>query len=184
MRSAFIVFWIAVQIALPLAYYLGDDVFDERFAWRMFSPVRVVPCQTRFIDATAGGQSTVRATADVHEVWGALLTRARRDVMEAYARRWCAERRAAGVTKPVLHVDVVCSDPSTSNRPLCRGALMDADADGVPDAYRESPTCAGRTPTECYRDDCGDERPAACRARLCQVRPVPAEVDFCEADHG
>jgi hypothetical protein len=184
MRSAFIVLWIALQVAIPLSYYAGDDVFDERFAWRMFSPVRVVSCQTRFIDATDGLQTTVRAAADVHEVWGSLLTRARRDVIAGYARKWCDERRAAGAGRPVLRVDVVCTNPEALNRPMCKGALVDADADGVPDAYREATACAGMRPIECYRADCGDARPSDCRAHLCQVRPVPEMLNLCEDDLG
>ena len=38
LANIFIVAVIASQIWLPLSYYLGDDPFDERFAWRMFSP--------------------------------------------------------------------------------------------------------------------------------------------------
>jgi len=184
MRSAFIVLWIGLQMAVPLSYYLGDDVFDERFAWRMFSSVRTVTCQTRFIDETDGLQTPVRAAADLHEVWVSLLTRARRDVIDGYARRYCEQRRAAGVSRPVLRVDVVCSNPETLNRPLCRAALVDADADGVPDAYREATACAGLDPRDCYRNDCGEDKPAACRARLCQVRPVPVTLDLCESDDG
>jgi hypothetical protein len=184
MRSAFIVVWIGLQTALPLSYYVGDDAFDERFAWRMFSPVRMVTCQTRFIDATDGLQTTVRAAADVHEVWASLLTRARWDVIAGYARRYCGQRRAAGVVRPVLRVDVVCGNPDTLNRPLCRSALVDGDADGVPDAYREAAACAGLGPRACYHRDCGDESPAACRARLCQIRPVPLDLDLCESDDG
>jgi hypothetical protein len=37
--SVFIVSWLAWQVAVPLSYYAGDNVDDERFSWRMFSGV-------------------------------------------------------------------------------------------------------------------------------------------------
>jgi hypothetical protein len=37
--SVFIVLWLAWQVAVPLSYYAGDNVDDERFSWRMFSGV-------------------------------------------------------------------------------------------------------------------------------------------------
>ena len=41
----FIAVFVAVQLALPLHYYLlRDDHHDERFAWRMFSSTRMLTC--------------------------------------------------------------------------------------------------------------------------------------------
>ena len=41
-RGRFIAVFIATQLVLPLRYYvLRDDEHDERFAWRMFSPMRM-----------------------------------------------------------------------------------------------------------------------------------------------
>ena len=37
--NVFIVSWLLWQLLVPLSYYLGHDVDDERFAWRMFSGV-------------------------------------------------------------------------------------------------------------------------------------------------
>ncbi len=33
----FIISWIAIQIGIPLNYYLfQEDILDERFSWRMY----------------------------------------------------------------------------------------------------------------------------------------------------
>ena len=37
--SVFILLWLVWQVAVPLSYYVGDNVDDERFAWRMFSGI-------------------------------------------------------------------------------------------------------------------------------------------------
>lgn len=181
MRSAFIVVWLALQIGLPLRYYMGDDVFDERFAWRMFSPVRLVPCQVRFIDTTGGGQELVRPETELHEVWTALLTRARRSVIEGYAERWCDVREARGGPPPSLRVDITCSNPHEANLPICRGSTSDRNGNGLPDAYDTATTsCRELEARACYERDCGDRRPENCRTERCQVRPVPADLDLCD----
>ncbi|MFZ4735706.1 MAG: hypothetical protein ACOYM9_07165 [Bradymonadia bacterium] len=120
-RTLFIIAWIGIQLAVPAAYYLGEDRFDERFAWRMFSPVRLSECRVRFIDRTDGGEAQVRHGADVHEVWGNLFSRARVSVIEGYADRWCARRRDAGASQPALHVDLVCVNPDRLSDPECAG---------------------------------------------------------------
>ncbi|MBW2464764.1 MAG: hypothetical protein JRH11_24155, partial [Deltaproteobacteria bacterium] len=40
-KNTLIVAFLAFQLLLPLRYYMGSDEFDERFAWRMFSPIRM-----------------------------------------------------------------------------------------------------------------------------------------------
>jgi hypothetical protein len=47
-RGRFIIAFLAVQLLLPLHYYLvRHDPHDERFAWRMFSPMRMADCAVR-----------------------------------------------------------------------------------------------------------------------------------------
>jgi hypothetical protein len=85
----FIFVFVLVQLALPLRYYLAPrDPHDERFAWRMFSPMRMATC-------------TASATVDdvplplggrFHEAWLELLRRGRFVVIERMAAALCAER--------------------------------------------------------------------------------------------
>lgn len=90
----FIHVFIAVQLVLPLAYYVGEgDEHDERFAWRMFSPVRMLQCQPVFtVDdrpAQLGGI--------FHEAWVELAKRGRVQVVEAMARELCERNPGAAV---------------------------------------------------------------------------------------
>lgn len=178
MRTAFILVWLALQVGLPLRYYLGSDRFDERFAWRMFSPVRMVTCQTRFFDTSGGGRVPVKLGADLHEVWAALIARARPSVIEAAGRRYCAAERSAGRT-PSLHAEAVCTNPDTLGLTICHDASGDADGDGIPDGYRTSRACAGLTPRACFAAECGDRTPTACRLERCQVQAFPADEELC-----
>ncbi len=109
MRSLFIVAFLAVQLALPVSYYLGDAPLDERFAWRMFSPIRMVRCR---LDVREGaGRTPVRAEAELHAVWMSLLRRGRPDVIAAWAEARCGRmERDAGAPVP-LYVGVVCRMP-------------------------------------------------------------------------
>ena len=179
MRSAFIALWLAVQFGVPLHYYLGSQPFEERFAWRMFSPVRMVACQTKFIDASDGASQPVRVGTDLHETWAHLMSRARSSVVEAYGRRWCDTERAAG-RHPVLHVDVTCTNPDTIEKTICRRGAADDDGDGVPDGYRMAASCRGQAPSACFRAECGALDAKACQAELCQVRPLPLDQDLCQ----
>jgi len=125
-RNVFIIGWIGLQVALPLSYYLGDDRFDERFAWRMFSPVRLSECRVKLVDRTDGAANAVRPSAELHEVWSNLLSRARASVVRAYAKRWCERRRNAGADAPALHAEIVCENPARRGDPACAGALIAA----------------------------------------------------------
>ncbi|MCP4810479.1 MAG: hypothetical protein GY913_08645 [Proteobacteria bacterium] len=94
-RAIFIVAVLVVQALLPLRHYLGDDPYDERFAWRMFSPTRVVRC-------------TVAYTVDdepypleqrFHSGWITLLKRGRGDVHDAVDARICLTAGGQTVVK-------------------------------------------------------------------------------------
>ena len=92
--GAFITLFVAVQLALPLHYYLARrDTHDERFAWRMFSPTRMVRCElTMTVDDVP-----VALEQEFHEAWLALAARGRRSVIEAMGQRLCREHRGAVV---------------------------------------------------------------------------------------
>lgn len=93
-RDAFIAVFLAVQIALPLHYYMGySDPYDERFAWRMFSPTRMLTCEPTF---RVGGQP-VKLHGQFHEAWIELAKRGRLEVLEAIAQRLCRTTPGAEV---------------------------------------------------------------------------------------
>ncbi|MCB9758856.1 MAG: hypothetical protein H6739_03375 [Alphaproteobacteria bacterium] len=85
-RSLFIAVILVGQLLLPLRYYaFGDDPYDERFSWRMFSPIRMVKCGARF--EAAGKPVDLNET--FHSAWITLVGRGRLDVTEAVGARIC-----------------------------------------------------------------------------------------------
>ncbi len=92
--GGFIAAFLALQLLLPLDYYLARrDTHDERFAWRMFSPTRMVHCElTMTID-----DQQVNLNREFHEAWLALAARGRRTVIEAMGRRLCRRHQGAVV---------------------------------------------------------------------------------------
>lgn len=90
MRKAlvFIHLFLVIQLALPLSYYAWrEDGNDERFAWRMFSPVRMTRCTPVFTLGEA--RAPVRLSALFHEAWLTLASRGRQGVIMAMARSLC-----------------------------------------------------------------------------------------------
>jgi len=87
-RGCFIAVFVAVQLLAPLHYYtLRRDRHDERFAWRMFSPVRMLTCEPTFL---VGGQPVNLATK-FHEGWLEIARRGRFAVLEAMGARLCRD---------------------------------------------------------------------------------------------
>ncbi len=84
-RALLLMVFLGLQALFPLHYYLGDDPFDERFAWRMFSPVRMLRCE---MDIRVNGVSQ-SLSSDFHSAWITLVTRGRMDVTEAVGERVC-----------------------------------------------------------------------------------------------
>lgn len=114
-RNAFIVLFLLVQVLLPLRYYVRDDLFDERFAWRMFSPIRVTDCTVGWTEGRDGGEEPLDLDALLPQPWIGLMRRARMDVVEGFGRHRCALLRAEAEA-PVLRVDVACSHPDGAVR--------------------------------------------------------------------
>ena len=86
-RGRFVLVFVAVQLVLPLHYYLArQDPHDERFAWRMFSPMRMTRCAPTFLIDGAPH----RASGTFHEAWLELAARGRFRVIEAMGARLCA----------------------------------------------------------------------------------------------
>jgi hypothetical protein len=99
-RGRFIVGFLLAQLLLPLHYYLGHrDPHDERFAWRMFSPIRMVQCTPRF---TLAGKP-LDPLSEFHEAWSEIAARGRFVVIEAMGKALCERHPNTAVT-----VDLDC----------------------------------------------------------------------------
>lgn len=93
-RGRFILAFLAIQLLAPLHYYLvRRDAHDERFAWRMFSPMRMAKCE---VNVSVDGQP-VNLYGEFHEAWVKLAERGRFVVIEEMAQRLCDENKG----KPV-----------------------------------------------------------------------------------
>lgn len=85
---------LLVLIALPLHYYtLNRDKRDERFAWRMFSPVRSEICSTQFFIENR----PVNAGRHFHTAWVGIAQRGRKQVISSMAQRLCLENPGKSV---------------------------------------------------------------------------------------
>ena len=80
---------VASQLVLPLHYYVSPqrDPHDERFAWRMFSPMRMAHCTAQFYRENG---APIDAGARFHEAWLTLASRGRFAVVEAMGAALCA----------------------------------------------------------------------------------------------
>lgn len=105
-----------VSIAIPLRYYLGDDLYDERFAWRMFSRVRVQECAA---EVTEDGLPLVVLGRDpsapgiLPAPWHSLLQRNRPAVVNGFLR-WRCEAEGERET---VRVTTRCRDTSAADLP-------------------------------------------------------------------
>ena len=93
---------VAVQVAIPASYYLwrspGDD---ERFAWRMFSAVRLKRCTVTAYDDEAAEKEErpVTMAHAAHASWVHSMTRGRQRVIERFLATRCTPESGA---TPVL----------------------------------------------------------------------------------
>jgi hypothetical protein len=103
-RGRFILVFLTVQLILPLHYYIvRKDPHDERFAWRMFSPMRAARCSMK---AVIDGQP-VELTARFHEAWVEIAQRGRMSVIDAMGKRLCELNpgKAVDVTLQCSYLD-------------------------------------------------------------------------------
>ena len=85
----FIGLFLAVQLLAPLEYYcVRADANDERFAWRMFSPTRMLECTPSF--AVGAEARPVDLMKEFHEAWNTVAKRGRIDVIERMGAALCA----------------------------------------------------------------------------------------------
>jgi hypothetical protein len=100
-RGRFIAAFLLVQVIAPLHYYVARrDHHDERFAWRMFSPTRLMVCsdpedvekqpwERRPPRFTVAGERVVLGR-QFHEAWVDLTKRGRYGVIERIGETLCA----------------------------------------------------------------------------------------------
>ncbi len=110
---ALVLGFLALQLGAPISYYLQDDTYDERFAWRMFSPTRMVKCQVAVVDRTGGAETPVNLRQDLPDVWRTWLTRGHVRVARAYGTWRCDRQRAEGQV-PHLTAHLTCTRPDGS----------------------------------------------------------------------
>ena len=85
-RGRAIVAFLMLQLVLPLHYYVANrDQHDERFAWRMFSPMRMTKCRAAW---TKDG-AAIPMMNEFHEAWNELVDRGRFRVIEAMGAELC-----------------------------------------------------------------------------------------------
>jgi hypothetical protein len=100
-RGRFIIAMVATQLLLPLHYYIARrDKHDERFAWRMFSPMRSAHCQPH---VSIDGRPFA-LDSEFHEAWIELALRGRFVVVEAMGAKLCAEHPGS-----VVRVSLACT---------------------------------------------------------------------------
>ncbi len=108
--------FLAAQLGLPLSYYLGDRVYDERFAWRMFSPIRMVRCRPQLSD----GGEPIALDAHFAAPWITWMKRGHADVLLAAGERLCAERGPGAA----IRADLSCRLPDGRTDVLLDGELL------------------------------------------------------------
>jgi hypothetical protein len=82
--------FVILHVATPLSYYASDDVYDERFAWRMFSQVREQQCSIDARETVNGVVRPIPMGAVLPAPWVSLLARNRPAVLRRFLEWRCA----------------------------------------------------------------------------------------------
>jgi hypothetical protein len=94
-RGRFIVVFVLAQLLLPLHYYVNHrDPHDERFAWRMFSPMRMAKCVPKVV--LDGNPFDLRT--EFHEAWTEIVSRGRFVVIEEMGAKLCEKHPGSVIT--------------------------------------------------------------------------------------
>ena len=133
--------WTIIQLAIPLRYYLGDDLYDERFAWRMFSAVRVQECEIAVAETRDGREVALQPMTFLPAPWVGLLERSRPAVVRGFLDWRCEGLDASAADAPdVVSVRSSCVDatgdpiPSVVRALTCEGRQYEERTDAAPDA--------------------------------------------------
>jgi hypothetical protein len=102
----FVALFVILQLLVPLRYYLGDDPYDERFSWRMFSAVRVHRCRVNAAETIGGTPRAIDLNREIHRAWINTLSRNRDAVTRKFLWSRCG---GEGVSE--VRVINNCVDP-------------------------------------------------------------------------
>ena len=92
LRHTLILVFLLAQLLIPLTYYtIRENPYDERFAWRMFSAIRLYQCGVELSEGRVGAARPVRLGQVVHQAWINHLRRNREEVAQALLLRRCEE---------------------------------------------------------------------------------------------
>ncbi len=115
--NGFIALWLVIQLAVPLHYYLmARDEHDERFAWRMFSPMRMLRCDLEL----SVGNRPVAVTSEFHDAWQQIAARGRRSVVSAMGRHLCRKSPGQPVVARLRCVPVAGEPYAVGGFDLCK----------------------------------------------------------------
>lgn len=101
--------FLAFQLVVPLTYYVRADPYDERFAWRMFSAIRLHRCRPTASEVAEGQAREIDLQGVIHQAWINTMGRNREDVILAFLAKRCGEEGVEEVT-----LANVCVTPSGS----------------------------------------------------------------------
>ena len=92
----FIGVFLAMQLYLPLRYYLQEDA-DERFAWRMFISPHHKICTPEATLTSYGQEHRVDLVEILHPAWISNIKENRPEIINPYLKRLCDEPGAESV---------------------------------------------------------------------------------------
>lgn len=92
---------LAALLLTPLHYYLyNTDKRDERFAWRMFSPVRVESCGTQFFVGV--DPKPIKTSSKFHNAWAGIAQRGWQQAISVMTQRLCDDNPETPVRVRIL----------------------------------------------------------------------------------
>ena len=131
--SLFIAAYLVAMVALPVSYYLRDDPFDERFAWRMFSSIRTMRCQVAVSERPRAGRARgVDPVRVVSAPWVKHLQRAQPVVAERFLRSRCAPDVAQVQMTRTCTTNDATTGPSSRWRYDCVTGELERGGAGAP----------------------------------------------------
>ena len=112
-KHLLILAYLVVQFVGPVHYYLYSDPYDERFAWRMYSPMRMVTCKARVSEGVGASQREIKLSREIGMPWVKGIRRGNLRVLDAYAEHRCASMRSEGIPAHVFAA-IYCQLPDGS----------------------------------------------------------------------